>query len=303
MDAKKIIAKNPWIALPLAALIFIGCANSSSSTTSSSNGQTQSQATIQQGQWEFDFQPPVYNPNFQPNTDAFMEVNLQVSGTQFSASVVDVTGYDPYFSPSAEHNYGAYFSYPFPNGYIKIMCENDTISGSISPSLTVNVGAGSDIANLTGTISGTNLTSFSGNWTANVGGHEPWQCEGDAVGSGTFTAKLIAPLNGTFMGLLQTSLGGSYQVTATITQNGFAVSGSGMATLVTGTGCSGCLNETLSFTGNVIGALIYGQVTTSDINGIRISPFGGHIYPDGKTVDIVIEDVNHIVEWGTLSHP
>lgn len=189
------------LALSCTVLVFAGCAHNSSTSTN----QTQQDATIQQGQWEFDFQPPVYNPNFQPNTDGFMEVNLQVSGIQLSASVVDVTGYDPYFSPSAEHTYGAYFTYPFPNGYIKTSCENDTLSGSTSPSLAISVGAGSDIANLTGTVSGTNATSFSGNWTAMVGGHEPWQCEGDAVGSGTFTANFIAPVNGTFLGSLQTS--------------------------------------------------------------------------------------------------
>jgi len=286
MDAKKIIGRKLWITLPLGALILMSCAKSSSS-----NQTQQSQATIQQGQWEFDFQPPIQNG------DPFMEVNLQVTGTQISASVADVTGYNPYFNPSAEHKYGAYFTYPFPNGYIKNTCENDTMSGSTSPTFAVTVGDGSDIANLTATLSGTNATSFSGQWTASVGGHEPWQCEGDATGSGTFTANLIAPLNGTFMGSLQTSGGCCDQISATISQNGFAASGSGTATGI------GPGTTTLSFVGDVIGALVYGQVTASNVNGTETSPFGGHIHPDGKTVDIVVEDANGTVEWGTLSYP
>jgi hypothetical protein len=46
----KIIATKHWLAVPFVTLIFLSCAKSSSST----NQTQQSQATIQQGQWEFD---------------------------------------------------------------------------------------------------------------------------------------------------------------------------------------------------------------------------------------------------------
>ncbi len=290
--------KRAFAFLLSAAVGFMlaGCGGGASNSSNSGSNSDPS-ATIQSGQWEFDFQPPVPVNNGIPAEDAFMEVDLQVTETQFFAGMNAITGYEPYFSPTVQHS--AFIGYPFPSGYIMTTCEgSDTVSGvtnavsGSTPNLNfrATVGDGTDDSFLTATISGTNVTSFSGQWTGNVGGHEPWQCLSDGTGSSTFIATAIAPLNGTFIGTLQTSNSSTDQILLTISQNGFLVSASGTAT-----------SASLSITqADVIGALVYGNGTATNVNGADSFQFGGHIHPDGKSVDVVIKDGNGTVEWGTL---
>jgi hypothetical protein len=274
-----------WLTL-LAVLCLVGCGAGSTSSVSTQPPPA-AETTIQQGQWEFDFQPPVGVSG----GDSFMEVNLQVTGTQFYAPTNGVTGYEQYFNPNVEHS--AFIGPPFPNGYIKEMCENDTVSGSTSSNFVATVADGTDVANLTATISGANVTSFSGQWSANVGGHEPWQCLGDGTASSTFTATAIAPLNGTFAGTLQTSSGSTDQITMTISQNVYTLSASGTAT-----GYSLSISQA-----DIIGALVYSTYgVLNSINGNLDFTLGGHIHADGKSVDVVIQESNGTVEWGTLTH-
>ena len=287
------IHKNVWI------LILCGvlgaCSSGSGNANNGGNGGTPpaAETTIQQGQWEFDFQPPTGVQG----GDAFMEVNLQVTGTQFYAPTNNVTGYEQYLAGNVEHS--SFLGYPFPNGYIMTTCESDTVSGSTSSNFAATVGNGTDVANLTATISGTNVTLFSGQWSGNVGGHEPWQCLGDGTASSTFTATAIAPLNGTFAGTLQTSAGSTDQITLTISQNVYTLSASGTAT-----GASLSVSQA-----NIVGALVSGNGTSTNVNGTQWFTFGGHVHADGKSVDVVIEDNcmtggvcgNGTVEWGTLT--
>jgi hypothetical protein len=193
----KICGMAMMAAVILFALSVAGCSSGASSANNGAGNGTPpagAETAIQQGQWEFDFQPPT---GLQGG-DAFMEVNLQVTGTQFYAPTNNLTGYEQYLNANAEHN--AMNGLLFPNGYIKETCENDTVSGSTSSNFVATVGNGTDVANLTATISGANVTSFSGQWSGNVAGHEPWQCLGDATASSTFTATAISPLNGIFTG-------------------------------------------------------------------------------------------------------
>lgn len=41
---------------------------------------------------------------------------------------------------------------------------------------------------------------------------------------------------------------------------------------------------------------------STNVNGIVTFQFGGHIHPDGRSVDVVIDDSNGTVEYGTLVH-
>lgn len=273
-----------WWAL---CFVLVGCSTgggSSSGNNGSGGTQGSQQAAIEQGQWEFQFPPD--GSSGESALPPFMEANIQVTGTQFSASGTALTGYLPYFNQPVWYT-GAT---NFPSGYVIQMCESPiTLSGSAAPNLSITVTNGqSDTGNLTATISGSNVTSFSGQWTALVGGHLPWQCQGDAVASGEFTATAIAALNGNFAGTLQTSPSGTDQILITVSQSGYTVSASGSAS-----GAALSISQA-----TVVGAVIYGNGTTTN-DTFR---FGGHIRPDGLSVDIVILDGNGTVEYGTLTH-
>jgi len=76
------------VAVLILGLIISGCG---ASNGSNSNPGPNNSATIQQGQLEFDFQPPVPANNGIPALDAFMEVDLQVTETQFFAGTNALT--------------------------------------------------------------------------------------------------------------------------------------------------------------------------------------------------------------------
>ena len=87
--------------------------------------------------------------------------------------------------------------------------------------------------------------------------YAPWSCEGDYAAS--FTATAIAPINGMFVGTLQTSAGATDQLAINVSQSGYAVSASGTATGATLSVASG--NTT------VVGALLYGSGSATNANG------------------------------------
>ena len=152
--------------------------------------------------------------------------------------------------------------------------------------------SGVDYGDLTATQSGTTVCNLSGQWsyTGTTSDYAPWLCEDTTTNN--FTATAITPLNGSFAGTLQTCTGSTDQIAVTISQTAYTVSASGTAT-----GASFSINQA-----DVIGALIYGSGTVTNVNGTDSFHFGGHIHADGRSVDVVIDDGNGTVEWGTLIH-
>jgi hypothetical protein len=259
---------------------------------SSSLSPQSNQATLQQGQWEFSF------PSIDGKAPSYMEVNLQVTGTNYYAPTNALAGYAPYFNASVQpppclSTFGG--CYAFPSGYV--VCQStggDTFSGSTASQFTGSVvsSSGVDYGDLTATLNGTVLTNLSGQWsyTGTTSDYAPWLCEDGTTNN--FIATAITPLNGNFAGTLQTSTSSTDQIAITISQNAYTVSASGTAT-----GASFSISQA-----DVIGALIYGSGTSTNVNGTNSFHFGGHIHADGRSVDVLIDDASGTAEWGTLIH-
>lgn len=287
----------------LAMCLLLGCSGGSNSSSSSTPGDpSPTPQVLQAGQWEFTF--PLTGSAI--NDVGYMEANVQVSNGNISVAANGLQGYAPYFTPSVPPTGWFVNGQIFPNGFVTCETNGEAVIGSISSSIfkaSVNSFDGLDYGDLTAQMpaSGSTVSYLSGNWsyTGTNLDYAPWLCENGADASGTFTARYISPLSGTYSGTLNTSSGGTDVVAIVATQNGFSVSGTGTASPAT-------LGPSFTISGaNVTGALMWGTGISSNSSVLPFN-FGARIDPSGNSLDIAIRysiggGSGSNVEWGTLT--
>jgi hypothetical protein len=249
------------------SLMLVGCGGGSGHSGSSnpSGGSTQSI----QGSWEI-----VATSITLPGLQSFIEADLTQSGNNLSAGskqllILTVQG-----------------------GMANVdLCSTQlSASGSLNgTALTGTLTEGSQSVRITGTLSGDGK-SATGTYQSDAGGCT----QGD---SGTFTATSVSTLSGSFSGTLKDNFNNSAPITVQLSQGtDESFTGSGQ---ITDQG----VTYTLSFTGNVIGAVFEVSGTSTSVNGSTQFVAVGHFNPSGTAVDaLVVGDTNgNVLYQGSLS--
>ena len=252
--------KNLWVVV-CAAMLLAACG-------SAGTGSSLNNVTMQGGQWELAVAP---DNNSSP---LYIDVNLPATNVSVSASNALI------YNPAVVG---------LPGADAPIYCGSFNLNGSIAKAtLKGNMSWGqpsSNFASIAGSLAtdGKSLTngSYSGQICLAATGPT---ISGPHV-SGALTGYTVSPVNGTFKGILNSSLHGSTIVTFSISQNpDFTLKVSG--TIVDNGVTSTFVPTDVPTNASVVGATVGIEGLANNINGSNPFGFSGHLNPEATQITI-----------------
>ena len=252
--------KNLWLVV-CAAMLLAACG-------SAGTGSNLNNVTMQGGQWELAVAPD------NSSSPLYIDVNLPATNISLSSSNALI------YNPAVVG---------LPGADAPIYCGSFNLDGSIAGAmLKGNMSWGqpsSNFASITGSLA-TDGKSFS---KGSYSGQICVDTTGPAISgphvSGALTGYTVSPVNGTFKGILNSSLYGSATVTFAITQNpDFTLKVSG--TIVENGVTSTVVPLDLPSDASVVGATVSIAANLNNINGSNPFGFTGHLNPEATQITI-----------------
>jgi hypothetical protein len=244
------------------AIFLAGCGSAGA-------GSTANNVTMQGGQWEYVVVPengtiPTFISANLPTTND--SLNVTTNAVFFNLSEIGLV------NPSA------------PADCFDLTLDvNASISGT-----TLNGKFGQPtFANFSGELASNGQSiakgTYSGGYCSDLGFYGPKI-------KGTLTGSMVAPVNGTFTGTLNSNLYGPDVVTLTITQNpDFSLNFSG--TSVENGVTTNLIAGTATRANYVIGAIVYLNGSASNVNGSETFGFSAHLNTNATQMTLVGMDI------------